>query len=125
MDYKGIIIEESLADKDVLQKVKILSTEVEPVTAKHQTPWLKQWTMHTVEIAEDRADQIAAALSQALEPEHNWYADFKNKDYHFIVYRGKYFKVDRHRPDLYQTAKEYGVSLGIPEYQVDFSPQIE
>lgn len=27
--------------------------------------------------------------------------------------------------DQYQKAKEYGVSLGIPEYQVDFSPDIK
>jgi len=125
MDYKGIIIEESLSDKGILQKVKILNTEVEPVTAEHQTPWLKQWTMHTVEIPEVEADSVAEAISQALESEHNWYADFKNDKYHYIVYRAKVFKVDRQQPDLYQAAKEYGISLGIPEYQVDFSPQIK
>lgn len=50
MDYKGVIIEESLENKDVLDHVTIVSTKVEPVTTGHQTPWVKQWTLHTVEI---------------------------------------------------------------------------
>ena len=53
MNYKGVIIEESLETKDVLERIKILSTKVEQVVDKHKTPWLKQWTMHTVEIAEN------------------------------------------------------------------------
>lgn len=40
MDYKGVIIEESLKDKSVLDKVKILRTKEEPVTEGDQTPWL-------------------------------------------------------------------------------------
>jgi pimeloyl-ACP methyl ester carboxylesterase len=35
MDYQGTIIEESLENKDVLGRLKIISTRVEPVVAKH------------------------------------------------------------------------------------------
>lgn len=38
MDYKGIIIEESLEDKSVLDEVKIVDTKVEPITPRHKTP---------------------------------------------------------------------------------------
>ncbi|MDD5068733.1 MAG: hypothetical protein PHN89_04000 [Candidatus Pacebacteria bacterium] len=58
MNYKGTIIEESLAKKDVFKDIKILSTKVEDVVEKHQTPWLKQWTLHKVEISEDKAEEI-------------------------------------------------------------------
>jgi hypothetical protein len=54
-NYKGFVIEESLENKDVLKKVKILSTKVEKVVEKHKTPWLSQWTLHDVEIAEAEA----------------------------------------------------------------------
>jgi len=47
-DYKGVIIEESLGNKDGIQKVKIISTKVEKVTGEHQTPWLSQWTLDTI-----------------------------------------------------------------------------
>lgn len=122
MNYKGIIIEESLERKDVLKDVKVVSTKVELVTGEHKTPWLKQWTLHTVEIPEDSADAIVAQLSADLEKEHNWYADFKNERYHYIIYRGKIFRVDLKNPIFYNDAKQYGISKGIPEYQVDFAP---
>src|SRR3989338_1078992 len=123
MDYKGVIIEESLDNKQVLQNVRIVSTEVETVTKEHNTPYLKQWTLHTVEIPEGNVEKITEQLSQYLEKEHNWYADFKNEKYHYIIYRGKVFKVDLKNPILYKEAKRYGISLGTPEYQVDFAPE--
>jgi hypothetical protein len=125
MNYKGVIIEESLEKKDILGHIKILSTKVESVVEKHKTPWLKQWTLHTVEIPENEADKIAEGISKVLESEHNWYADFKNEIIHFIIFKNKVFKVDRTSKEQYDEAKKYGISLGIPEYQVDFHPDIK
>ena len=121
MNYKGVIIEESLGRKDVLREVKILETKVEAVTEEYKTPWLKQWTLHTVEIPEDKVDEIARMVSKDLDTKDSWYGDFKNDKYHYIVYRGKVFKVDLQNPLEYKSAKEYGIALGIPEYQVDFA----
>ena len=124
MSYKGIIIEESLEDKSVLKDIKILSTKVEEVTKEHQTPWLKQWTLHTVKIMESKAEQIAEKISEALDSEHNWYADFKNETFHFIIFKNKVFKVDKKKKEQYEEVVKYGISLGIPSYQLDFSPEI-
>lgn len=121
----GIIIEESLADTSVLKEVKILSTEIEPATGGHKTPWIKQWTMHNVEIEADKADEVALQLSQSLDNKHNWYADFKNESIHYIIYRDKVFKIDRTKEEEYQEATKYGISIGIPDYQVDFSSSVK
>ncbi len=121
----GVIIEESLEKKDVLQKVKILKTDIESVTTKHKTPWIRQWTLHTIEIPENQADKIARELSVSLDSEHNWYADFRNKVFHYIIFRNKIFKIDRSKPEQYHKVTEYGLTLGIPDYQLDFSPQIK
>ena len=124
MNYKGIIIEEGLQDSSLLKEVKILDTKVEPITPEHKTPWLKQWTLHTVEIPEEKAQEIAERISHSFDKEHpNWYADYKNDKYHFIVFSGKTFKVDLANPILYKDAKAYGISIGIAEYQVDFAPE--
>lgn len=90
MAYRGVIIEESLEDPSVSKMVKIVDTNVEPVTEKHHTPWLKQWTLHTIEVPEDRAEEVAERVSHALDSKHggNWYADFKNANTHFIIFRG-------------------------------------
>jgi hypothetical protein len=122
MNYQGVIIKESLDGKSVLGEMKIVKTKVSLVTDKHKTPWVKQWTLHTVEIKEEDGDKIAENISLNLDQHHSWYADFKNENYHFIIYRAKIFKVDLKNPILYKDAKKYGIALGIPEYQVDFAP---
>jgi hypothetical protein len=127
MNYQGTIIKESLEDNSLLEDVLILSTKIEPVNEKHQTPWLRQWTLHRVEIQEQDAERLAEVISKKLDYSHGgaWYADYKNDKFHFIIYKGKVFKVSRDSKEDYQRAKQYGVSLGIPEYQVNFSPEIK
>ena len=124
-NFIGVIIEESLENREILKKVKIIKTKVEKVTEKHKTPWIKQWTLHTVEIAENQADMVAKELCKSLDSQHAWYADFKNDNIHFILFRDKIFKINRIHKEQYEEATKYGLSLGIPEYQVDFSPQVK
>jgi hypothetical protein len=126
-NFVGVIIEESLENKSVLKKVKILSTKVEKVTKRHKTPWLSQWTLHTVEVQQDQARHIAEELSKSLDSKHSgsWYADFKNDTYHYIIFRGRIFFINRRSKEQYDKAKQYGISLGIPEYQVDFHPEVK
>ena len=124
-NFVGVIIEESLENKDVLKKVKILKTKIEKCTKKHQTPWIKQWTLHTVEISENQANNVAKELSKALDSRHQWYADFKNNSYHYIIFRNRIFFIERKSKEQYDQAKNYGISLGIPDYQVDFHPDIK
>ena len=124
-NFVGVIIEESLEDKEVLKKVKIIKTKVEEVTEKHKTPWVKQWTLHTVEIPRNQIEFITKEISKSLDSKHNWYADFKDEEIHFIIFRNKVFKIDRTNKEQYDEAKRYGISLGIPEYQVDFHPIVE
>lgn len=123
--YTGVIIEESLSSKDVLSTLKIVSTEVEDVVEDHKTPWLSKWTLHTVEISEDEAESTAKKISEALDSEHQWYADYKNDTTHYIIFRKKVFKIDRQSAEQYDMAKEYGISVGIPVHQVDFHPEIK
>jgi len=119
----GVVVEESLRDRRVLERLRIVSTEVEPVTDAHGTPWLRQWTLHTVEIADDEAAAVADLLSDALAPDY-WYADFRNQVYHYVVFPQKIFVVDRSAPEQYSPVVEHGLGLGIPDYQLDFSPAI-
>jgi len=40
-NFTGVIIEESLENKDILQRIKIIKTEIEKVTERDKTPWIK------------------------------------------------------------------------------------
>ncbi|HTK03511.1 MAG TPA: hypothetical protein VL401_01955 [Alphaproteobacteria bacterium] len=120
MNYKGVIIEESLANKDILKDIKILKTEIEKVTPEHETPWISQWTKHTVEISEDQAKEIANKISKSLDHNHggSWYADFKNNSHHYIIFLNKFFYINRKNKEEYEEAGKYALSLGIPEHQI-------
>ena len=126
MNYQGVIIEESLENKDILKGINITKTEIEPVTESHQTPYLKQWTLHTVDIPEEKAQEIAEKLSKSLSSDHDddWYASFKNDETHYIIFKNKVFRIDRTSKEQYEEAKQYGISVGIPDYQVDFSKEV-
>lgn len=124
-NFRGVVIEESLEDESVLRKVRIISTKIEQVTEHHQTPWLRQWTLHIVEIQENQAEEIAKEISKSLDSEHEWYANFKNSSHEYIIFRNKVFFIDRKSREQYDEAREYGISVGIPAYQVDFHPDTE
>jgi len=119
-NLRGIIIEESLENREVLEMIKIIKTKVEQVKEEHKTPWIKQWTLHTVEIPEDSAGEIASEIAISLDSKHEWYADFRNKKTHFIIFRNRVFEVKGKSKEQYEKVKEYGLSLGIPSYQLDF-----
>jgi hypothetical protein len=122
MNFKGIIIEESLENKNILKDslIRILKTEVEKVSSEYDTPWLKKWTMHTVEVREDRAMDIAEKIAKSLDKEHSWYVDFRNDEYHFIIFKDKIFCVKMENKKEYEDVKKYGRKIGIPEHQLDF-----
>lgn len=117
-NYKGDIIEESLKDKEVFKDLNITSTRVEKVTDEHQTPWLSQWTLDTVEVNENEADDLAERLSKALDPEHGWYIDYRNEKYHYVIFRDKVFKLNRNKKSDYDEMIKYGLSVGTPDYQL-------
>ncbi|MEK7141364.1 MAG: hypothetical protein AAB800_02330 [Patescibacteria group bacterium] len=122
--FQGVIIEESLENLDILKMVKITSTNVEAVTRYHKTPWLTQWTLHTVEVPDGKAKEISVAISASLDRNHggSWYADFKNETNHYIIFRDKIFYIERKSKEQYDLVKRYGTSLGIPEHQLNFFP---
>lgn len=125
MNFEGVLIEESLEDKTILDRLNIVSTEVEKVTDDHKTPWVSQWTLHTININPNDIDYISSEISEMLDSKHNWYADFKNDRTHYIIFRDKVFVIDRSSESQYAEAIKYGISIGIPAYQVDFSPHVK
>jgi hypothetical protein len=57
--FEGIVIEESLTNPEVLKRLQVVSTRVSKVTPDHRTPWLTQWTLHTVTALPDEVASIA------------------------------------------------------------------
>ncbi len=122
MNFKGVVIEESLENKSILNNIKILTTKVQQVTERHQTPWLTKWSLHTVEVPEADAEKVASLISKNLDYNHKsaWYADFNNGKIFYVIFKNKIFKWKKGEKNGPAEARTYGISLGIPKYQVDF-----
>ena len=80
MNYKGVIIKESLRNSSVLQELKILQTKIEPVTSMHKTPWLRQWTLLTIEVPEKKSDEIGSIIEEAVSLRNDLIARVNNPD---------------------------------------------
>jgi hypothetical protein len=75
--------------------------------------------------AKEVANEVANKLSKVLDSKHSWYADFKNDTHHYIIFRNKVFYIDRSSKEQYDKATTYELTLGIPDYQLDFSSHIK
>jgi len=92
MDFKGVIIEESLKDLSILKDLKIIKTEIEKVTERHRTPWLSKWTCHKIEIPEEKINEICEKLQGSLDKEHEWYIELKNNRYEIMIFNDNIIK---------------------------------
>jgi hypothetical protein len=120
MDFRGVIIEESLDDKSVLKGLRIEKTEVEAVTESFKTPWLKRWTLHHVVVPEKDVDGVVKAVSGAISLEHKsaWFANLGNGETEYVIFRDKVFRMKAGDKKIRMDVFRYGTSIGIPAHQL-------
>lgn len=120
MNYKGVIIEESLSECEIIKELEIIQTEIAKTTAREATPWLQQWTLQTVIIPDNKIDEYAEKLSKLIDTKHcgDWYCDFRNDKFHYVVFSNKVFKLDRNKKQDYTDMRNYALSIGLPEHQL-------
>lgn len=101
---EGTIIENSLADKSVLDDLKITKT------------WSDEdWVLHGVIVHEDDIVSIQKALDKGP-----WYMHFWKGDDITVVYKDKLFHIKKSDKETWKDAIEYGKTLEIPNEQLDF-----
>lgn len=120
MDYIGTIVEESLSNLDILKEIEITDQSIEKVSERDNTPWLDKWTIDTVKIKEDESEELANKLSKIIDTKHcnDWYCDFKNDKYHYVVFKDKVFKLKKGKKTDYETMQEYASKVGLIKEQM-------
>ena len=120
MSYKGVIIEESLSDSKIVKELEVIDTYIGRTTAREATPWLEQWTLQTVIIPEEKIEECTSRLSELIDKNHceSWYCDFRNDEFHYVVFSNKVFKLDRKKKQDYSNMGTYGIEIGLPEHQL-------
>lgn len=106
MSYKGTIIEESLKDKSLIKKLKVLGSEVSSDG---------EWHMYTVEINEERIKEISRNLNA-----QKWYVHFWKGQEVIVAFKDKVMRFEYDKKESWKPVVEYGLSIGIPKEQLDF-----
>lgn len=104
--FKLGIIEESVSDRTVLEKLKpyFFSQRIENVPEDECPIW------HTNEYHIDDNDIIIVCemLKDCVLP--TWYIHAFNRKILYVILQGKYFKISRHRNKSWEDMIEYGVN---------------
>lgn len=105
--YKGLVVENSLADAKVLRKVKVDTT--------YQ---LGDWTLHEIRTTEDELPRFQSYLNGGP-----WYIHFweEGGDEVRVLFKERMFAIRYSDKSTWRDAVKYGQSIGIPLNQLDFS----
>ena len=115
--FTGLLLKESLKDKDVLDLIQITKTETWNVdNATDFQP--KIWTAIYFEGDESKIDFIASKLSQSLK--ERWYINISTENDAYVIFPNKIFKYTEGDKQKEREAIEYGKSLDIPNNQLDW-----
>ena len=103
---KGIIIENSLADKSIITDAEIIRTWED-----------RSWKLREVKVSKEWAENFGKYLNDGP-----WYVHFwePESDDVLIVFKNKNFTIKHSDKSTWAEAIEYGKSIGIPEEQLDF-----
>lgn len=106
MEYEGTVIENSLKDKSILERLAIVKTWDDD-----------DWILHDVVVDEKEMVQIQKALDDGP-----WYVHFwsNESDEIFVIFKEKSFTIRKSNRDSWEEAISYGLSIGIPQSQLDF-----
>ncbi|SRR3989344_1324901 len=106
MNYSGVIIEESLENKRVLEDFKIVESEVSSDL---------EWRMHKVEVTKDQIEKLSQSLKAG-----SWYMHFWSSNDVIVAFKDKIFHILHDDKSTWKPAVDYGLSLDIPPEQLDF-----
>lgn len=107
--YQGIIVENSLTDKEILKNL---------TTARVYQAG--EWNLYEVSVSKKQIEKLGECLDEGP-----WYMHFwqENKDDVVVVFKDKSFKIKYSDKSTWAEAIQHGQSRGISREQLDFSVQ--
>lgn len=110
----AIIIEESLANKEILEKHRILRTKFLPPPVS--------WRLHIVELYGTLDETIAEIQYSMVSDKPFYFHIYDEGETLIVVFKNNYFTLDPNNKITWMEAKLYGSKLNIPAEQLDFYP---
>jgi hypothetical protein len=79
------------------------------------------WTVIDFEADDDVAGALAQGLSESLDADGGWYADFRDGADRVVVYAGAIFRYAPGDAETRAAAIAHGRAAGVPEHQLDWA----
>ncbi|PIP74662.1 MAG: hypothetical protein CO135_01320 [Candidatus Levybacteria bacterium CG_4_9_14_3_um_filter_35_16] len=110
--WQGVILEESLSDKSLLDMVTIVGTNVSKLESENRV-----MTFHQVEVPASSEQEYVAKAMKTIKPA--FYTHLCRDGHMTVIYQGKTFSFVDGDPQLIE-AIDYGKSVGIISEQMPF-----
>jgi len=107
--YTGIIVEESLDDNRILNRLAVRKIHI----TGQENPSAR-WHMYEVTVSHQEISELANHIAG------NWYMHFWKGTDIIAVFRGKTLAFNYENKDTWGEVLRHGRSIGIPEEQLDF-----
>ena len=111
-EFHGIIVDKSLKSQKVLEQLNVLS--------KSTAPDEDAWTLYKISVPEEKVQETVQLIQKSLSG-GAWYAHLYDGTKVIAIFRNRVFEMVNN-PVFFRPAVKYGVSIGIPEEQLNFKP---
>lgn len=117
MVWQGVLLEESLEDKSLMDLISIKGTNVSKLEKENRT-----MTFHKVEVQDsDKQDYLDRAM-HVIKPA--FYTHLCKDGEMYVAFRGAMFNFRKGNPEL-NRARDYGKSIGIIPEQMPFENLVD
>lgn len=115
--WQGVVLEESLEDKSLLDMAKIVGTNVSKLEKENRT-----MTFDKVEVPDFLKEKYIEKAKEVIKP--SFYTHLCKDGVMTVVFKGKIFTFKTNDPELV-AARKYGKSMGIIPEQMPFEHLVD
>lgn len=120
MVWKGVIIEESLENKKLLDMTKIINTEKTALEMEEEGGILH---FHHIELMDKKKDEFINKAKNSIK--QGWYIHICKNGRMTVIFKDKVFEFTKKQNNMLNEARNYGLSIGIIKEQMPFEKLIE
>jgi len=115
--WRGVVIEESLNEKSLLKKVRIIATKISKLEKENRI-----MTFHKIEIPDAEKQEYIENVKKLIK--NSFYMHLCKGGEMIVVFKDKVFTFKKSDPELLK-AREYGKSVGIIAEQMPFEHLVD
>ncbi len=115
--WQGVVLEESLDNKSLLDLAKIVGTDIDKLEEEDRV-----MTFHKIEVSGLNLHQFIEEAKRSIKP--GFYTHLCKKGRMYVIFKDKVFKFKKGQA-LLEKAREYGKSTGIISEQMPFEHLID